>query len=97
MDEHQVATLATIQASITALSVQSGRTDERLINIASALDRHMREEHQEFKDALAKVESIESSVAEIHAAARTTRTIAAIAASLAAAGAWAIDLFKVKQ
>lgn len=89
-----VHSLASLHAAITALSVQIGKLDERLLATKEALGHHMREEHQEFRDALeqvkevhAKVESARRAIDEVHAAARVTRWIAGAVAGIVAA--WA--------
>ena len=96
-DPHpHLITVASLQATLTQVSVQLGRLDERQTAIQASLLHHMQEEHKEFKEALAKVEKVEASVDEIHAAAKTVKIIAAVAAALGGAFAWAIDLFKVR-
>lgn len=88
---------ATAHAAITAISVQIGRMDERLVSVKDSLDLHMRDEHKEFREALQKIEAVEHSVMEIHAAAKTTRIIAAIVAAAAGAWTWAADFIKLHR
>jgi hypothetical protein len=97
-DEHQphVISVASLHATLTQLSVQVGRMDERQKVIQEGIERHMREEHKEFKEALLKVEKVEDSVSELHAAAKTTRLIAAVVAGLVGIWASAKSLITIK-
>ena len=96
VDHPHVISIASLHATLTQLSVQVGRMDERQKVIQEGLEKHMREEHMEFKEALIKVEKVEDSVSELHAAAKTTRLIAGIVAGLVGLWATAKSLFTIK-
>lgn len=59
MEEHHFAGL---HAAITALSVDVGRLSERLIALDAKLVHHTTSEHEEFKEALEIVSTIQKDV-----------------------------------
>jgi hypothetical protein len=76
---------------LTGLGMTVGRLDERLVAIHNALDRHMREEHKDFQEALKKVESLHDTVRDLHSAAKVTRWIAATISGMVGVLWWIRD------
>ena len=68
-DDHRylppVVTLASIQASITVLSVSVGRLEERLHSVDKMLEHHTKQEHKAFEEALETVDTIKAEVRQL--------------------------------
>lgn len=102
-DEHYrnlppVVTLASIQASITVLSVSVGRLEERLHAMDKGIEHHTTHEHQAFNEALETIEEIKQEVRQLSDMVQQGKGVrlalgwvAAAAASLAAGLAWMIS------
>jgi hypothetical protein len=95
-----VVTLASLQASITVLSVSVGRLEERLHSMDKMLAHHTAEEHRAFTDALKTVEVIKTEVRELSDMVERGKGvrlafgwIAAAVGALVGAVAWGVSQF----
>lgn len=91
MHPNQTAHNLRAQQESAAMAVAVGVLQERLAGIQRAIEHHMKEEHEDFKKALSKVEELHETVRELHAAARVTRWIAAVASGVVGVAIWIKD------
>ena len=88
--------LASLHAAQTQQAIALGRIDERLTAIQRSLERHMADEHGEFRKALEGVTAVQADIRDIHQAARVTRWLAMAVASLAAGALWLYEHIKFR-
>jgi hypothetical protein len=77
--------------AMTDLAVQMGRLEEQMTALSASLIHHMRDEHEEFRQTLKKVEQIQETIIEIKAAAKMSRWTIWVVGIFAGAIVWIKD------